>query len=314
MKLQSIAVDRLTFGHKIRPETAGDIAGLKRSLEETGQLVPIMVRPKGRKFEVVYGHRRALAVKRSRKLKKIMALVVPATMTDSEVLQRAMIENVVREDMTPIELGKAIVEYKKMSGATSREVGALLGKKEDRIKDYIQVTQEPASIQQLVTKGVARPLCESHVRATRRQGITTSERVALLTSAARHGISQKELERRAKDIAETKSQHIKKQIIDAPKGDTWYTRRNLERQYASFERDIRDSNQRTSKDRALGPIMRDLKELLVVAKKIRAGAGRTLYSPESLPFLVRKLDEAIRALEAVKAHVLRQRDKRNASA
>lgn len=58
MKLQAIKIQDITPGETIRQPNSGDIASLSESLVESGQMVPIMVRRVGDKYETIFGNRR----------------------------------------------------------------------------------------------------------------------------------------------------------------------------------------------------------------------------------------------------------------
>ena len=97
---------------------------LALSLKEQGQEVPIKVRPNGKGYEIIYGHRRAEASKRAG-LKTIVAIVEDAD--DEEALLKQILENECREDVDDVE---KIRGYKKLlakRGCTQAELAKMLG-------------------------------------------------------------------------------------------------------------------------------------------------------------------------------------------
>jgi len=97
---------------------------LALSMKEQGQEVPIKVRPNGKGYEIIYGHRRAEASRRAG-LKTIIAIV--EDVDDGEALLKQILENECREDVPDIE---RIRGYKKLvgeSGCTQIELAKILG-------------------------------------------------------------------------------------------------------------------------------------------------------------------------------------------
>ena len=101
--LQSIGIDRLQPG-KYQPRTQMDEAALEElaaSIREHGVMQPILVRPiDGARFEIVAGERRWRAAKRAG-LTDVPALV--KAVPDQSALALALIENIQREDLNPLE-------------------------------------------------------------------------------------------------------------------------------------------------------------------------------------------------------------------
>jgi len=98
---------------------------LALSIKEQGQEVPIKVRPNGKGYEIIYGHRRAEASRRAG-LKTIIAIV--EDVDDGEALLKQILENECREDVPDIE---RIRGYKKLlgeSGCTQIELAKILGR------------------------------------------------------------------------------------------------------------------------------------------------------------------------------------------
>jgi len=103
------------------PEKLDELA---QSIKESGVIVPVKVRKNGDGYTLVYGHRRVAAAKMAG-LTEIDAIV--EDMTDDVLLEQALIENVVREDMPSIEIAKALQKIKDESGATNEAIAAKMG-------------------------------------------------------------------------------------------------------------------------------------------------------------------------------------------
>jgi len=99
-----VEVNRLFLGKSNVRREVGDITELVASIKEKGILHPIIVRPVGKRFEVIVGSRRFAAAKKLG-LKKIPAIV--RSLGDAEALVESLIENVQRGDLDLIEEGEA---------------------------------------------------------------------------------------------------------------------------------------------------------------------------------------------------------------
>jgi hypothetical protein len=97
---------------------------LAESIREEGMIVPVKVRKNGSGYTLVYGHRRVAAAKMAG-LKEIEAIV--EDVPDKKLLTQALVENVVREDMTPIEIAKALQGIISDTGCTQEELARKMG-------------------------------------------------------------------------------------------------------------------------------------------------------------------------------------------
>ena len=125
--LQTLAIDRLRPG-RYQPRTkmdAASLAELALSIKEQGVMQPILVRPvDGGRFEIVAGERRWRAAQQAG-LREIPALV--KNVPDQSALAVALIENIQREDLNPIEeargLARLIDEFGLTHEAAAKAVG-----------------------------------------------------------------------------------------------------------------------------------------------------------------------------------------------
>jgi len=133
---------------------AGKLAELADSIRENGLLQPITVTaPPSGGYMVVAGERRLRACKLAG-LETIPALV--RELDDAHVARLALIENVQREDMNPMETGhayQALVD----AGATHDELAKLLGKDPCEVRFYLRLTQLVPEIAEAVELGIIRP-------------------------------------------------------------------------------------------------------------------------------------------------------------
>jgi ParB family transcriptional regulator, chromosome partitioning protein len=133
---------------------------LAASLEERGVLQPVLVRPRsGGTYELVAGERRWRAAQIAG-LKSIPALV--REREDSDALEAALIENMAREDLNPIEEARACAALVEELGLTREDVGRRVGRSRVAISNLVRLLDLPDEVIELLQQGV---LTEGHGRA-----------------------------------------------------------------------------------------------------------------------------------------------------
>ncbi|MGB9663001.1 MAG: ParB/RepB/Spo0J family partition protein [Moorellaceae bacterium] len=133
---------------------------LASSIRSHGVIQPVVVRPLGDgKYELVAGERRWRAC-RLAGLKVIPALV--RDLSEREVAEVALIENLQREDLNPIEEARAYYALVAEYGLTQEEVAARVGKSRPVIANALRLLQLPAPVQEMLRKG---ELTAGHARA-----------------------------------------------------------------------------------------------------------------------------------------------------
>ena len=133
--------------------------GLVSSIKEVGVLQPIVVRKVGGTYELIVGERRLRAAR------KLGLASIPAVVRDSDditALQEALIENIHRADLGPIELAEAYRELLEELGATQEVVAERLGMSRSSIANTIRLLQLPEEVQAMVAEG---RLQAGHARA-----------------------------------------------------------------------------------------------------------------------------------------------------
>jgi ParB family chromosome partitioning protein len=136
------------------------LAALAGSLGERGVLQPVLVRPKpGGTYELVAGERRWRAA-RIAGLESIPALVRPRA--DAEALELALIENMAREDLNPIEEARACTALVEELGLTREEVGRRVGRGRVAVTNLMRLLDLPDEVIELLEQGA---LSEGHGRA-----------------------------------------------------------------------------------------------------------------------------------------------------
>jgi ParB family transcriptional regulator, chromosome partitioning protein len=171
------------------PET---LAGLAASIEATGVVQPLLVRPlPDGSYELVAGERRWRAAQQAG-LDRVPAIVRDAA--EADALQTALIENVVREDLNPVDEARACATLVEDLGVSKEELGRRVGRSRPAISNLIRLLDLPDDVLSLLESG---RLSEGHGRALLLVKGTDSRR-RLAADAAAGGWSVRELERRAK--------------------------------------------------------------------------------------------------------------------
>ena len=132
---------------------------LTASIEAVGVLQPIVVRPSGERYQIVMGERRVRAA-RSAGLERIPAIV--RTTEDDQMLRDALLENVHREDLNPLEEAAAYEQLLLDFGITQEELAARLGRSRPVIANAMRLLRLPGSVQRRIA---ARTLSAGPARA-----------------------------------------------------------------------------------------------------------------------------------------------------
>ncbi len=142
--------------------TEAELADLAASIKEKGVLQPILLRAVSGKpymYEIVAGERRFRASKLAG-LTEIPALV--KQITPENAMEIALIENVQRENLNPIEEGNAYKNIMEKCGYELSDISRLIGKSESYIRNIMRLDILPTDVKQLVESG---ELSASHARA-----------------------------------------------------------------------------------------------------------------------------------------------------
>jgi len=171
---------------------AKSIESLAASIADAGIVQPLIVRPltDGR-YELVAGERRWRAARETG------LATVPAIVRDEDEamrLQTALIENVVREDLNPVDEARACAALVEDLGLSKEELARRLGRSRSGISNLVRLLDLPDDVLGLLASG---ELSEGHGRAIL-QAHGNEARRALAREAAARGWSVRETERRAK--------------------------------------------------------------------------------------------------------------------
>lgn len=134
--------------HQARTEL-GNINELMASIKEKGVLEPILVRPKGNKYEIIAGERRYIASKRIG-MKEISCIEMDVT--DNEAMELSLIENLQRKDLDVFEEADGLKSLAEIYGYNHAEIAEKIGKARSTITEIINVGNIPREIRELCDK------------------------------------------------------------------------------------------------------------------------------------------------------------------
>jgi ParB family chromosome partitioning protein len=182
----------------LQPRSVFDSARLDElanSIQTHGIIQPILVRRKGSHYELIAGERRLRAAKLAG-LADVPAIV--QDYADDRILEIALIENIQREDLNPMETAQALERLHTQMNLSHEEIAARTGKDRTTITNMIRLLRLPTDIQLLVAE---RRLSMGHARAI--LGLPTPElQSQIAEKAAAQGFSVRQVERLVKKVNE----------------------------------------------------------------------------------------------------------------
>ena len=132
---------------------------LADSIRQNGILQPLVVRERGGSYQIVAGERRYQAARRAG-LKRVP--VVVRTVADDELMRLALIENLQRSDLNPIESAMGYQVLMEQNGLTQEEVGKLVSKSRSAVANTLRLLELPDEVLAYVSSG---ELSAGHARA-----------------------------------------------------------------------------------------------------------------------------------------------------
>lgn len=164
---------------------------LAASLKQQGLLQPLLVRRAGNRYQLIAGERRWRAAQAAG-LRRVP--VVIRDVADSELLELALVENIQREDLNPIEEAAAYRRLTTEFGLSQEEVAERVGKDRSTVTNLMRLLKLPAAIHELIAReqispGHARPLLSLP---------SADEQIRLAREIVRRNLSVRDVEQRVK--------------------------------------------------------------------------------------------------------------------
>lgn len=173
MKIDDIKPNRLQPRKRFNSEKLKE---LKDSIREKGIIQPVIVRPAGEGYELIVGERRFRAVKEL-DYKEIPVIV--KEVSDADSLEMALIENIQREELNPVEEANAYMDLIEKFNFSQEEISKAVGKDKSTISNTLRLLTLPKLIQGYITDNL---LSMGHAKAilslpTERARIRFSKRI-----------------------------------------------------------------------------------------------------------------------------------------
>jgi ParB family chromosome partitioning protein len=176
-----VPIDQLDPNPNQPRQVMGDLSELMASIAEKGIIEPIIVRQRGRRFQIVAGERRYQAAVQIG-LREIP--IVIREVDDNEIIEIALVENIQRKDLTPFEEAEALYSLATRCGYTHEDMARRLGKSRTAITESLSLNNMPDEVKNLCR------LADIHAKSLLlqivRQG-DTEKMVALVERLARDG-------------------------------------------------------------------------------------------------------------------------------
>jgi ParB family chromosome partitioning protein len=167
----------------------GRLEELAASIQESGMVQPILVRRVGERFQIIAGERRWRAAQ------KLGLATVPVTVRevpDERLLELALVENIQRQELTPVEEAVAFQKLQEELRLTQEEVARKVGRDRSTVANTLRLLRLPREIRDQLSAGT---LDAGHGRALLALE-SPEDQLALAKEAARKGLSVREVERR----------------------------------------------------------------------------------------------------------------------
>jgi len=187
--------------NKFQPRKKFDDASIKElsvSIKEKGIIQPLMVRKAGSSYEIIAGERRWRASQIAG-IRNIPVIINDAN--DEEVLELALIENLQREDLNPIEEAEAYKQLIDIHGLTHDEISKRIGKDRSTVTNQLRLLKLSAKAKEALINGLISP---GHARA-----LVTLENESEISEALgiiiKKGLSVRQAENLVKSIGKLKA-------------------------------------------------------------------------------------------------------------
>jgi ParB family chromosome partitioning protein len=171
-----------------------ELNSLAESIKVHGILQPLVVRPIAEGYQLVAGERRLRAAQRAG-LVEVPVHVVQ--LDDQQLIEAALVENIHRTDLNPIEKAQGFADYLQRFGLSDQELAARLGLGRSTISNLVGLLTLPPEVQEQVRSG---QLSVGHAKVIKGMGGDSERQVALAREVMLRQLSVRELEEYVKEI------------------------------------------------------------------------------------------------------------------
>lgn len=209
--IKMVKIDDLSAGkyqprHSFDPEA---INALAESVKEKGVLQPILVRKSGDKYEIIAGERRYRA---ARQAGLTEVPVIEKNLADNEVLEVALIENIVRQDLTPLEEAAGFEQLIKSFSYTQEKLAGIVGKSRSYITNSLRLLTLPEGVKALLNQ---QKLTAGHARAL----VGRDDAEQLAQKIAAEGLNVRQVEALVSEERDSSPESKKRSLREKPQKD-----------------------------------------------------------------------------------------------
>ena len=200
----------------------GDITELMASIKEKGILEPILVRPKGKKYEIIAGERRYMASK-AVGLREMPCIEM--NVKDSEAMEISLIENLQRKDLNVFEESDGLKSLSDIYGYNHQQIAEKIGKARSTITEILNISKIPFEV---------RELCQSLNITSRTTLIEISKQknkehmIQLIKAISERDLRREDTRDLSKQIKGKEDQKIKRFVYNFVPKDIDYCRVRIE--------------------------------------------------------------------------------------
>jgi ParB family transcriptional regulator, chromosome partitioning protein len=195
--VREVEIDRLSAGRFQPRRDFGKeaLSELAASVREQGIVQPIVVVARGDRFEIVAGERRWRAAREAGLAK--VPVVVRERATDRDLLEIALVENLQREDLNPLEAAAAYLRLKDEFHLTQEDVARRVGKDRATVANALRLLKLPGSVRERIVSG---ELSAGHARALLALA-SPDDQERLAQEIVRRALSVRQTEKRIADLS-----------------------------------------------------------------------------------------------------------------
>jgi len=259
-----------------------DLAELSASLHEHGLVQPIVVRARGERYQLIAGQRR-LAAARRLGWEKVPVRVLDVD--DRQMSEIAIVENLQRRDLDPLEKAASFKQYLATWNTTQEELAKRLSIDRSTVANLIRLLDLPAAVQERLRAGA---ISMGHARALLPLG-DDEEQTRLAERIAREGMSVRAIEAEVQEIL--RADELDEPAAPTPLGEDEGDGAAVAAPTAPRRKPGRPATRRSSQITAVENQLRQALGVKVVVHANGKGAGRIVIPFASLDEFQRLLDQ-----------------------